>query len=97
MCHQLRTGFAIGIRIIAVQRVIFAVTVLPFLIFINLVRRHIDERADGFTLSGAFQHMNRTHDIRRIRADRIPVRLAHNRLRCQMEYNLWLRLIKHLF
>ena len=97
MCHQLRTGFAIGIRIIAVQRVIFAVTVLPFLIFINLVRRHIDERADGFTLSGAFQHMNRTHDIRRIRADRIPVRLAHDRLRCQVEYNLRLRLIKHLF
>ena len=39
--HQFRAGFAVGIRIIAVQPVVFPVSVLPLHIFINLVRGHV--------------------------------------------------------
>ena len=41
--------------------------------------------------------MNRPHDIGLISVNRIPVGIPHNRLGCQMEYDLWLHLPKYLF
>ena len=94
--HQLRTGFAVGVGIIAVQPVRFPIPVFPFPVFIHLIRRHIQKRADAGKQPGAFHNMNCSHDIGFIGINRILVGIADNGLRRQMKHDLRLRRLKRL-
>ena len=94
--HQLRAGFAVGVGIIAVQVVALPVTVLPLLIFINLVRGHVETGPYRPGQPDALQHINGSHDIGLVGADRIFVGIPHNGLGSQVKHNLRLCLFKNL-
>ena len=96
MCHKLRTGFAVGIGIIAVQAVCLPIAVLPLPVLVNLVRRHIHQGADRRGESCALQEVDRSHHIRLISVNRILIGIPDNGLCCQVEYDLRLCLLKHL-
>ena len=47
MGHQLGTGLAVGIGIITVQRIALPVAVFPLPVFVHLIRRHVQKRAEA--------------------------------------------------
>ena len=70
------------------QRIVFPVGPDPFVVFVAFVSGDIDNGLHRAGLSRSLQYMDRAHDIRRIRLDRLPVRKTHERLRCHMDDNL---------
>ena len=51
MCHQLRTGLAVGVGIIAVKLLILSVAPFPLVVLIDLVGGDIQERTDTGAVS----------------------------------------------
>ena len=92
--HQLRAGFAVGIRVVAVQRLVLPIAPDPLAVLIDLVRRHVEEGADRVGPPDAFTDVHRPHDVCLIGEPRLPVGGPHDRLRGQMEDDIRLREIK---
>ena len=64
MGHKLGTGFAVGIGIKPVQRLLLPIAPALFIIFIDLVGSHIDQAFHRICLPDAFQQIDSTHYIR---------------------------------
>ena len=96
VCHQFRTGFAVGVRIIAVQFIGLSVSPFPFVISIYFVGCHIQKRFYTFALSHCFQNVHCSHNIGFVGVYGIFVRFSHDRLCSQMKYDLRLCLGKNL-
>ena len=96
MCDNLGTGFTVGIRIKAIERLILAVAPLPFFILIDLIGRDIQETLYARILSDALTDIDGSHDIGLVGIDRILVRIPHDRLCREMKHDLRLRLFKDL-
>ena len=87
--HKIRAGFGIGIGIVAVERVVLAVTPAPFTVQVYLVCRDVDDGLHRtFGRAHTFQQVHRAHDVRLIRFRRADIRHAHERLRRQVQDNL---------
>ena len=97
MCYKFWAGFAIGIRIVAIQFIRFAVPPFPFIILINFICCYIQKRADASTLPYCFQYIDRPHNICLISIYRIFVRFPYDRLCRQMKDDLRLCFFKHLY
>ena len=95
--HQLGTGFAVGIRIIAIQRIALPVSILPLPVLIHLVGGHIQKGLHGRRQAHALQHIHRAHHIGLIGVDRILVGIPHDGLCSQMQHDLRLYPVKDLF
>ena len=95
MGHQLGTGFAVGIWIIAIQRIALPVSILPLPVLIHLVGGHIQKGLHGRRPAHTLQHIHRAHHIGLIGIDRILVGIPHNRLCRQMQHDLRLHTVKY--
>ena len=96
MCDKLGTGFAVGIRIKAIKRLILAVAPLPFFILIDLIGRDIQETLYARILSDTFTDIDGSHHIGLVGVNRILIGIPHDRLCCEMKHDLRLRLFKDL-
>lgn len=96
MCHKLRAGFAVRIRIITIKRFIFTIAPFPLVILVHLICRDIQKRFYAGIPADTLTDIHRSHYIRLISVDRILVRIADDRLCRQMKYDLRLCIRKHL-
>ena len=94
MRYQLGTRLRIGVRVKAIQFLIFPVSPGPLLIEINLVGCHVQEGFDAAAVANAFQNVYRTHDVGLVGVGRVFVAVTDNRLSCQMQHNFRLCLIE---
>lgn len=94
--HELGAALTVGVRVVAVKRLILAIAPDPFLVLVDLIGCHVEEGADALCLADAFEDVDRAHDIRRIRADRVTVALDDDGLCRKMQNNLRLSLHKDL-
>ena len=63
MSHQFGAGFGVGIRIVAIQLLIFPIAPRPFLVQIDLIGCNIQKRLHGIGTSNALQNIDCTHHI----------------------------------
>ena len=73
MGHELRTGFAVRIRIVAVKRICLSVSPFPFIVLIDFIGRYIQEGTHRFHSPDRLKNMYGSHNIGLIGIDRIPV------------------------
>ena len=95
--HQLRTGLAVGIGVIAVQRIGLPVSPCPFPVLVDLICRDIQNRLYTRYFPDTFQEIDCPKDICFIGGNRILIACTDNGLGGQVEDNLRERFIKNLF
>ena len=88
MRHQLRAALGIGIRIIAIQWVVFPVAPDPFLVVVDLVGGYVEHAAHCIAHPYTFQQIHRTHHVGFIGVARFPVAVTNDGLCRQMQHNL---------
>ena len=94
--HQLRAGFGVGIRIIAIQPVRLHETGPLLAVLIDLVGSDVQEGADAGALPHAFTDVHCAHDVCSVGHHRFPVGKADNGLGRHVQHEFRLRLAEHL-
>ena len=92
--HEFRAALAVRVRVEAHEPLVLAVAPFPFLVFVNLVRRHIEKGSNRIAFPHTFEGMCRPHDVHGIRLDGRAVALAHERLRREVHDDLGTSLAK---
>jgi len=86
--HQFCTSLAAAVWVKTSHSVVLSVAPIQLAILVALVTRHHDDRANGGNLADLVKQMSCSHHIRRVRTDRILIRLAHDGLCSQVKHHL---------
>lgn len=86
--HQLGRGLAGAVGLAAAEAVDLAIAPGPFLVGVDLVGGHHDDRGDAVRGAQRLEQMGRAHDVGGVGADRIGEGVAHQRLGGEVEDDL---------
>lgn len=92
---QLCRPLAAAIGVVTAHRVGLAIRPDPFTVLVAFVAGHAHDRANPGYQPGGFEHMHRTHHVRRIGSDRVIIGMPDQRLRGEMENDLRTGCLNH--